>query len=78
MVKPYNHSIFDLRGHYREILDLKDPGDISETKGNKVYKISYMLNMLPALGEYVTIGPDGEKVLENQGVSVMQMFTQSA
>ena len=78
MVEPYNLSIFDLRHHYKEIFNLDAPDEDGDVKGSKVYKISYMLNMLPALGEYVTIGPDGEKVIENPGVSVMQMFTEAA
>ena len=56
-MRPYNKSVFDLRYSYREIfhepeyeeIDIEDSGIDS----NKVYKVSYKINLLPQLGEHV-------------------------
>ena len=63
-----------MRGKYKEIFpfegkDSKE-GDI---KDEKVYKISYQINMLTALGEHVLMSPDGKKSFKNEEVSVLGM-----
>ena len=73
--KPYNESLFNLRGKYKKIFDIHDKNE-GRKKGEteeKVYKISYQLNMLPILGEYITNAENGEKVFNNENVSLMHM-----
>ena len=65
-----------MRGKYKEIFQLEDSNqdeDAEQTKDDKVYKISYQVNMLVALGEHVQTSPDGKKNFKNEGESVLQM-----
>lgn len=53
--------MFELRNKYREIFhekefemaDKNDDEEKEEVDSRKVYKVSYHINMLPMLGEYV-------------------------
>jgi len=62
-----------LRGKYNEIFPFQDKkGKAVDIKDEKVFKISYQINMLTALGEHVIMSPDGKKTYKNQSVSVLQ------
>lgn len=76
-MRPYNDSIFDLRASYAKVFsearfhvdpDLEDGLDSS-----KFYKVSYTLNMLPQIGEFVVRQPDGFKIFTNKGMSLLEM-----
>jgi len=50
MIKPYNGSIFQLKGTYKKIFPelCENDGD-QKTEGQRFYKIRYTLNMLPSV-----------------------------
>lgn len=79
--RPYNGSVFDLRHSYRTVFhedkfQSKGEADEEAIDSSKVYKVSYKINMLPMLGEYVQgSGPDKEMI--NEGQSIMDMCIQS-
>ena len=49
MLKPYNGSIFELRGKYESIF--ADVGEIDHSEADKMYKISYSVNLLSSISE---------------------------
>ena len=57
VMRPYNGSIFELRFKYDQIFqDIeheREQEDIEEVDSRKIFKVSYSINMLPMLGEYV-------------------------
>lgn len=80
-IRPYNGSIFEIRNHYRsifvedrfEIID-EDVVAVEKVDSSKVYKISYQINVLPKLSEYITENPEtGEITFVNEDVSLMEM-----
>ena len=76
--RPYNGSIFDIRECYRDIFWEQSfeaiDDESTEFDSSKIYKVSYTLNSLPQLSEYVIRDrASGEQTLKNQGVSLMQM-----
>ena len=76
--RPYNGSIFDIRECYRDIFWEQSfeaiDDESTEFDSSKIYKVSYTLNSLPQLSEYVVRDrASGEQTLMNQGVSLMQM-----
>ena len=46
------------------------------TSKQKVFKICYTCNMLPALSEYIE-NKNGNKTMMNEGASLMKMCTES-
>ena len=78
--RPYNESIFELRGMYRKVFYEEEFEDISgrEVQSDKVYKIKYSLNMLPYMGECVRICPrTGDKIIDNQGYSILNQMCEA-
>ena len=56
--RPYNGSIFELRHSYRSVFpepkfEARGEADDDSIDSSKVYKVSYKINMLPMLGEYI-------------------------
>lgn len=58
-------------------MDHANQEDKENLKEDKVYKISYLVNMLPALGEHVQTRQDGSKHFLHEDVSVLQMCIDS-
>ena len=57
-MRPYNGSLFEVRGKYREIFfedrfEVPDEDKAQEQDSSKVYKISYKINILSQIGEYL-------------------------
>ena len=78
--RPYNESIFELRGMYRKVFHEKEFEDISgrEVQSDKVYKIKYSLNMLPGMGECVRICPrTGDKIIDSKGYSILNQMCEA-
>ena len=80
-MRPYNGSIFDLRKMYSEIFfedhfqvndELEDNIDSS-----KLYKVSYTVNMLPTLSEYIVQDADGNREIINEGVDLVNECIES-
>ena len=40
-------------------------------ESSKIYKVKYMINMLPMFGEYMQ-NNNGHKILKNKGVHIME------
>lgn len=62
-LRSYNHSIFDIRNHYRKVFheekfadQVNALTDNSKADSGQVYKIKYTLNLLPSFGEHIEIG----------------------
>jgi len=67
-----------LRHAYRKVFfepkfETKGEADEDAIDSSKVYKVSYKINMLPMLGEYVDMDIDGIKTFINEGDSLMDM-----
>lgn len=87
LIKPYNGSFFDLRHNYREIFPElckeQDKGQKKNQKGKKqkVYKISYSINLLPSIGEYILMEKNEqgemEKIVVNPGDSFQSLIAAS-
>ena len=43
-----------------------------ELDSSKFYKVSYSLNMLSVIGEYIIIDSDGQKRYENKGINLIE------
>lgn len=80
-LRPYNLSIFDLRQNYNSIfheehlqIDVTKPQEEEElVDSSKIYKISYRVNMLTMLSEYVRLDPaTGKYEHVNEGVSLLE------
>lgn len=80
-MRPYNGSIFDLRKKYEEIFyephflvndELEDLIDSS-----KLYKVSYTVNMLPTLSEYIVQDADGNREIINEGIDLVNECIES-
>ena len=58
-LRPYNGSIFEIRNAYEEVFHEKDLfGHIPENTGsNKIFKISFHVNLLPSLCDHWTKHP---------------------
>jgi len=58
-LRGYNHSIFQLRYHYKTIfsdlpaMEDNNDADPMQIDSTKIYKITYSINVLPQIGEYV-------------------------
>ena len=81
-MRPYNHSIFHLRYHYRTVFpekefdsEVKIGGDLDMSK---VYKIKYQLNLLPQIGEHICLDEDGKPFTMNEGQSFMSLCKETA
>lgn len=79
-MRAYNGSIFELRKKYSEIF-FEDHFQVKEDEeevidSSKLYKVSYTVNMLPTLGEYVVEEDDGRRVV-NEGVSLINECIES-
>jgi hypothetical protein len=76
-MRPYNDSIFSLRTSYASVFPEKrfhlDPDMEDGLDSSKFYKVSYTLNMLPQIGEYVVREADGSKSFVNKGQSLLEM-----
>lgn len=86
-LRPYNDSLFSLRykSTYESIFPGEEFEDIVDEEGNqredietnKVYKIKYTVNILPALSEHCVMEYDEEgklqKVLKNEGINIMDV-----
>lgn len=65
-MRGYNNSIFQLRYDYLTIFpDIpsifnEDDGEDVDIDQNKVYKITYSINILPQIGEYIKEGTDDD------------------
>ena len=59
LMRPYNGSIFELRSKYHEIFkdveDKREEKDIEDVDSRRIFKVSYAINMLPMLGEYIVM-----------------------
>ena len=76
-LRPYNHSIFHLRYHYKTVFSEEEFGtEIFKNEGgidtSKVYKIKYQLNLLPQIGEYISEEETEQKTI-NEGESFMSL-----
>ena len=79
--RPYNGSIFELRHSYRSVFpepkfEARGEADDDSIDSSKVYKVSYKINMLPMLGEYIkeeNDSKDSHKTVMNRGSSLMEM-----
>lgn len=74
--RPFNSSVFQIREAYRDVFFEEKFKPIEEGEQNhesdKIYKVSYKLNMIPSLAEYVfTDKGTGSKSLVNEKVSLM-------
>jgi hypothetical protein len=71
-IRPYNNSIYKVRSSYKTVFPEEefDELDHHEDKidSNKVFKISYSLNLLPLIGQHIEFFK-GEKILRNIDVS---------
>jgi len=83
-LRGYNHSIFQLRYHYKTIFpdinaleeDLSD-GDPQQLDSSKIYKITYSINILPQIGEYVILNQNHgreEKEFVNSDCNLMGLI----
>lgn len=50
MIMPYNGSMFQLIGKYKEIIGDELNKEQYQVAGNKYFKIKYTLNILPIIG----------------------------
>jgi len=55
--------------------EARGEADEDAIDSSKVYKVSYKINMLPMLGEYVSNDENGNSILENEGESLMEICT---
>lgn len=72
--------MFELRHSYRSIFpeDRFIPHDDDAAQDtSKVYKVSYKINMLPCLGEYVVDDELRGKLLINEELNIMDMCIES-
>lgn len=80
-MRPYNGSIFDLRKKYHEIFfeeHFMVHDDMEETvDSSKLYKVSYTVNMIPTLGEYVIEDDDGNREIMNEGIDLINECIES-
>lgn len=80
-MRPYNDSIFSLRTSYTSVFPEKrlhlDPDMEDGLDSSKFYKVSYTLNMLPQIGEYVVREADGSKTFVNKGQSLLEMANEA-
>ena len=79
--RPYNGSIFELRHNYRKIFhedkfDVPDE-DMPVLDSSKVYKVSYSINMLTLLGEYIEQTEDKSLKFVNKDVSLIDLCIQN-
>ena len=44
---------------------------------SKLYKVTYTVNMLPTLGEYIVQDEDGNKVFINEGIDLINECIES-
>ena len=54
MIRPYNGSIFEIRGNYSEVFedlakDLKHQVEARNDTTHQIYKIKYTINLLPCM-----------------------------
>ena len=85
-IRAYNGSLFEIRSQYRNIFteprfELPDENLAQEVSSTKMYKISYKLNILQFVNEYIE-QPDPEKPLQkqkfvNKHISLMDHCTES-
>lgn len=57
-MRPYNGSIFEIRDKYRDIFfedkfSVPDENLAQEVDSSKIYKISYKVNILSQINEYI-------------------------
>lgn len=81
-LRPYNGSIFELRKKYSEIFfeehfKAKDDAEEDAIDSSKLYKVSYTVNMLPTLGEYIVEDENGERQLINEGIDLINQCIES-
>ena len=89
LYRSYNQSFFDLRYKYHSLFpDLEqhhlnngneeesNPGKPKKKK-KKLHKISYTVNFLPFIGEHIQIDKNGNEIVHNEDMSVMQMCIDS-
>ena len=79
-MRSYNDSIFDLRKKYRKIFwedhfEIKNEED-EVVDSSKLYKVSYKINMLPILSEYIIDSEEGP-VIMNEGISIISECVES-
>lgn len=76
-MRPFNGSIFDLRKQYRSVFheeqfEITEESDFIES--SKLYKISYVMNMLPVLEVHAEVDPKTQAVeLVNEEISLMNL-----
>ena len=82
--RPYNQSLFKLRDCYREVFHephFEAPKEVNEMgeeiDTTKMYKITYKINILPMIDEYVTEDQYGNKRLVNEGYSFLERCIES-
>jgi len=83
----YNYSIFQLRYHYRTIFpDIpsldenndEENVDPSQIDSSKVYKITYSINILPQIGEYIRKDLDnGQTEFVNSDCNLMGLINET-
>jgi len=79
-MRSYNDSLFDLRKKYRKIFwedhfEIKNEED-EVVDSSKLYKVSYKINLLPILSEYILETDEGS-VIMNEGISVTSECVES-
>jgi len=67
LIKPYNGSIFQLKGTYSQVFtNFANSGGEDEDKEKKFYKIKYTLNLLPSVTYQ-----NGESILMNELMDIL-------
>lgn len=68
-IRAYNGNLFDLRSQYSKIFDDFEPmGDNMNYKGQRIYKITYSINLLAQIGMHMV-----ENSIVNEDVSLMRL-----
>ena len=84
-IRPYNGSIFEIRNHYRsifcedrfEIID-EDVVAVDKVDSSKIYKITYQINVLSKICEYISLDPEtGSPIFVNEDISLLEMCCES-
>ena len=76
-LRPYNGSIFSIRNDYYKVFPEQELREIDENDkdvdNSKIYKIKYMINLLPSIAEYRDVGRDEDKLV-NANISLPSML----
>ena len=74
-LRPFNGSIFGLRGAYNQVFYEErfhtSEEQLDQMDSKKIFGVTYKINMLPSLGEYLVQNEGGKQVI-NEGLCLMQ------